>query len=171
MSNSIRAACAIAAMLALSACATLPSASHHPEAMDAYTTTLASDPAGELDAALANAAQDGKSVLIVMGANWCHDSRALAGWLETLRFADLVEERYHLVFVNVGRPQSGDTHNLALAARFGIDTLESTPALLVIGPDGRLRNRGTAKSWRNAASRSEDAIFDELAALAVQPAE
>ena len=151
--------------LVVSACATVPHDAGHPEAREAYTTSLASDPAAELDAALARASADGKSVLLVMGANWCHDSRALAGLLETPRFAALVEERYHLVFANVGMPQTGDTHNLALAARYGIDSLEGTPTVLVIGPDGKLQNADTAKTWRNAASRSADAIHAELLAL------
>ena len=31
---------------------------------------------------------------------------------------------------------------------------------------GGLLNRNTATTWRNAASREEDAIYDELVALA-----
>jgi hypothetical protein len=37
----------------------------------------------------------------------------------------------------------------------------------VLGADGQAMNLETARDWRNAASRSEDAIFAELAALAV----
>jgi thiol-disulfide isomerase/thioredoxin len=108
-------------------------------------------------------------VLLVMGANWCHDSRALAGWLETPRFAALVAERYELVFVNVGMPQTGDGHNLDIAKRFGLADFPGTPALLVLTPEGALVNADTATSWRNAATRSEDAIYAELAALAETP--
>ncbi len=120
----------------------------------------------QVDAALARAAANGKRVLLVMGANWCHDSRALAGWLETPRFTALVAERYELVFVNVGMPQSGDGHNLDIAQRFGLAEFPGTPAVLVLTADGQLVNPDTAASWRNAASRSEDAIIAELTALA-----
>jgi len=102
----------------------------------------------------------------VMGGNWCHDSRALAGWLETPRFTALVAERYELVFVNVGLPQTGDGHNLAVPRRFGLTELPGTPALLVLTADGKPVNIDTAAGWRNAASRSEDAIYSELVALA-----
>ncbi|MEQ5787626.1 thioredoxin family protein [Erythrobacter sp. NFXS35] len=163
----IRAAIAGTLALALGACATTPPAPAHPEAKS-YAVTP--DAMGDVDAALARASANGKRVLLVMGANWCHDSRALAGWLETPRFAALVAERYELVFVNVGLPQSGDGHNLAIAERFGLEGFPGTPALLVLTAEGQLVNADTAQSWRNAATRSEDAIHAELAALAEAPA-
>ncbi|MEE4200799.1 thioredoxin family protein [Erythrobacter sp.] len=127
------------------------------------------DAASEVEAALARAAASGKRVLLVMGANWCHDSRALAGWLETERFARLIEREYRLIFVNIGMPQSGDGHDLALAARFGLDDLPGTPNLLVLTADGELVNGATATTWRNAASREGDAIYDELVRLSEAP--
>ncbi|MEP6201475.1 MAG: hypothetical protein ABJ135_08315, partial [Marinomonas sp.] len=73
---------------------------------------------------------------------------------------------YELVFVNVGMPQKGDGHNLGIAKRFGLDDLPGTPNVLVLTPEGELLNADTATTWRDAASREEDAIYDELAALA-----
>lgn len=168
----IRAAFAASLALVLAACASAPapksaSAEAHPEAR---VYDVRPDAAADVDAALARAAASGKRVLLVMGANWCHDSRALAGWLETPRFAALVAEQYELVFVNVGMPQSGDGHNLDIARRFGLSEFPGTPALLVLTPEGKAVNLDTAASWRNAATRSEDAIYAELAALAEAPA-
>jgi len=121
---------------------------------------------GDVDAALNRAAESDKRVLLVMGANWCHDSRALAGWLATERFAALIEERYELVFVNIGMPQTGDGHNLAVAQRFGLAALPGTPNLLVLTAEGELLNAESATTWRNAASREEEAIYQELVQLA-----
>lgn len=135
----------------------------HPEA-ESYAVSHNAE--ADVDAALARAQENGKRMLLVMGANWCHDSRALAGWLETERFAALIEREYELVFVNVGMPQSGDGHNLAIAERFGLEKLPGTPNLLVLTAEGELVNADTATSWRDAASREEDAIFGELEALA-----
>lgn len=164
----IRAAIAGLLALAMAGCATTPeiAAPAHPEAR---AFSVSADSSADVDAALARASAAGKRVLLVMGANWCHDSRALAGWLATPRFAALVAERYELVFVNVGMPQTGDGHNLGIARRFGLADLPGTPALLVLTPEGRAVNLDTAAGWRNAASRSEDAIFAELAALAERP--
>ena len=135
----------------------------YPEARS-YDVSL--DAMADVDAALARAAETDKRVLLVMGANWCHDSRALAGWLESDRIAALVEERYELVFVNIGMPQQGDGHNLNIAERFGLDDLPGTPNVLVLTAEGELVNADTATTWRNAASRSESEIHDELSALA-----
>jgi len=160
----------IAGLLAaalLTGCATLyrsASAGGHdyPEAT-AYD--VSDDAMGDVNAALARAGEKGTRVLLVMGANWCHDSRALAGWLETDRFQTLIEERYELVYVNVGMPQRGDGHNLGIARRFGVEELPGTPNLLVVTTDGDLVNSDTATTWRDAASREEDAIFEELSDL------
>lgn len=139
---------------------------HYPAYPEAASYVVTPDPSAEVDAALARAAANHTRVMLVMGANWCHDSRALAGWLETPRFRALVAEHYELVFINIGMPQSGDGHNIDIARRFGLEDLPGTPNLLVITADGTLVNADTATTWRNAASRSEDAIYAELERLA-----
>ena len=162
------------AALALLAGLSVPLAAHeiapkpekeeaHPEAR-LYDASI--DVAAAVDAALARAAERKVNVLLVLGANWCHDSRAFAGWMETPRFKALTDERYELVYINVGMPQTKDGHNLHIAKRFGIENIEGTPTVLMVSWDGILLNEETAKSWRNTASRSEDAIFEELALMA-----
>lgn len=147
----------------LAACATVTSDPAHPEA-PLYAPEA--DASSDVDGALVRAAVSGKRVLLVMGANWCHDSRALAGWLESPRFAALTDAHYEVVYVDVGVPQTGEGRNLDIARRFGLDEFPGTPALLVLTAEGRAVNLDTAASWRNAASRSEDAIYTELEALA-----
>lgn len=133
---------------------------------EARSYDVSSNAMADVDAALARAVESDRRVLLVMGANWCHDSRALAGWLATDRFAKMIEQEYELVFVNIGMPQTEDGHNLAIAQRFGLDELPGTPNLLVLTGQGELVNADTATTWRNAASREEDAIYGELAMLA-----
>jgi Thioredoxin-like len=120
----------------------------------------------DVDRALADAQQSRKTVLVILGANWCHDSVGLAGWLDTPRFADLMRDRYNIVYVDVGTPQIGQGRNLDIARRFGIKKVKNTPLLMVISPDGKLLNdKKDAVSWRNAASRSEDDIYRYFAAF------
>lgn len=148
----------------LASCATTsePAAPH----AEARSYDTARDAEADVSAALTRAAASGRRVLLVMGANWCHDSRALAGTLATSRFQAALDSRYELVFVNVGMPQTGDGHNLDIADRYGV-TIEGTPAVLIIGPDGVILNRSTAASWRNAGSRTDDAIYQELFGVAL----
>lgn len=111
--------------------------------------------------------EPGRRVLAVFGANWCHDSRALAGWLTSPAFEPLLREHFEVVFIDVGEPQEGEGRNLDLAARFGVTNIEGTPNLLVIDADGALVNTPeSAKGWRNAASRSEEAILAVLGSYA-----
>ena len=135
----------------------------HPEAR-AFTEIA--DSQGALDAALAAAAVDGRRVIVVMGANWCHDSRSLAGWFATPRFAQMLERQYHVVYVDAGTPQTGKGRNLDIARRFGIKKVKNTPLVMIVSGDGTLLNsRKDAASWRNAASRSEHAIYRYFAAF------
>ena len=123
-----------------------------------------------IDRALARARADGsvpRKVLAVFGANWCHDSRALAGWLLDAGHAAALDKDFVVAFVDVGKPQEGHGRNLDLAARFGITGLKSTPALVVLDTDGhRLNGLEDSISWRNAASRSDTAIAAALARYA-----
>ncbi|MEO1489437.1 MAG: thioredoxin family protein [Pseudomonadota bacterium] len=163
----------LAAML-LTGCATivraLSGSEHAHDYPESAAYAVSDDAMADVEAALVRAYELDKRVLLVMGANWCHDSRALAGWLETPRFAKLIEAEYELIFVNIGMPQMGDGHNLHVARRFGLDELPGTPNLLVLTSEGEPLNLDTATSWRNAASREEDAIYGELEMLARKPA-
>ena len=161
----VSAALAMAACACASAPAPTPASPPKPEAR---SYLVSDDASADVDAALARARQSGKRVLLVMGANWCSDSRALAGWLATDRFAELIERKYELVFVNIGMPRTGDGHNLGIARRFGLQELPGLPNVLVLTGDGVLVNPTTATSWRNAESRTGDAIYDELTTLADQ---
>lgn len=113
----------------------------------------------ELNLALEKAGQSDNNVILVMGANWCHDSRALSGWFASPRFARMLAKDYELVFVDVGYKD----RNLDIAAGFGFEAIKGTPTVLIVSPEAQLLNRKSAPKWRNAASRSEDEIFDYFA--------
>jgi hypothetical protein len=115
----------------------------------------------DVDRALVDAKASGKTVIVIMGANWCHDSVGLAGWLDTPRFMTMMRDRYAIVYVDVGIPQIGKGRNLDIAKRFGINKLKNTPLVMLVSAEGKLLNgKKDAVSWRNAGSRSEQAIFD-----------
>jgi len=114
----------------------------------------------DVERALTDARVTGKTVLVIMGANWCHDSVALAGWLDTPRFKEMMRDRYQIVYVDVGTPQLGKGRNLDIAKRFGIGKVKNTPLLIMVSAEGKLLNsKKDAASWRNAASRNEDDIY------------
>tara|TARA_R110002033_G_scaffold26757_14_gene61341 strand:- start:31058 stop:31546 length:489 start_codon:yes stop_codon:yes gene_type:complete len=124
----------------------------HPEARP---FDAAADAGAAVDAALARARVADKKVILVMGANWCHDSRGLAGWFAEPRFAAMLDAKYELVYVDVGYKD----RNLDIARRFGMEEIRGTPTVLVLSSRGELLNPRSAPKWRNAASRDEDDIF------------
>lgn len=130
---------------------------------DRYST-IAFDPtadaASQLELAQKRVAISGKKLLVIMGGNWCHDSAALVNLIDSPRFVGMMTLKYEVVFVDVGVPQTGRGRNLDIAKRFGIKKIKGTPTVLVLSPQGKLLNsKKDAASWRNAASRDEDAIY------------
>lgn len=133
-----------------------PAVAAHPEAKPFGHPGRARQ---EVAAALTRAAGNGHRVLLVFGANWCHDSRALAGWFATPRFRELLASRYELVWVDVGKKDK----NLDLARRFGLDGIAGTPTVLIVDATGKPLNLSDAPSWKNASTRDPDAIYAAFA--------
>jgi thiol-disulfide isomerase/thioredoxin len=113
------------------------------------------DAPAQVDAAIARAKANSREAILVFGANWCGDSRALAGWFATPRFKAMLDARYEIVWIDVGQKD----RNLDLARRFGLDGIKGTPTVLVVDGEGRPLNLRDAPKWSNARSRSADAIF------------
>jgi thiol-disulfide isomerase/thioredoxin len=143
----------VGAAVALPAHAADPAAeAAHPEARPFDEKA---DAPAQVDAAIARARASGHEAILIFGANWCGDSRALAGWFATPRFKAMLDARYEIVWIDVGQKD----RNLDLARRFGLDGIKGTPTVLVVDGDGKPLNLKDAPRWNNARSRSADAIF------------
>ncbi len=128
------------------------------------------DAGADVDAVLSRAKENGKRIILVMGANWCHDSRGLAGWLSEPRFTEMLKDKYEIVYIDIGKPQKDKGRNIEIAERFGVKEVKNTPLVLVLSPQGLLLNSAKdARSWRNAASREEDEIFDYFNRFSLEP--
>ncbi|MGQ3102064.1 MAG: thioredoxin family protein [Sphingopyxis solisilvae] len=156
----------IVAALALTLLGLAPATAHEartlPGVEDAYkSTAFIADPMPAIDAALAAARQSGKRVLLVMGTGGCHDSAWLANLIATDRFAP-VRARYEIVYADIGMPHvRGLGRNSEVAKRFRFK-IKGTPTVAVLDANGTVLNRKAAPKWRNAASRSDDDIYNEL---------
>jgi hypothetical protein len=138
--------------VAVAAAPLVAETAEHPEARPFDPKA---DAKAHVEAALTRAQATNRRAIIVMGANWCHDSRALAGWFGTPRFAGMIAARYELVYVDVGYRD----RNIDIARRFGLKSFKGTPTVLIVDAMGRLINRKDARRWHNAASRDEDSIY------------
>lgn len=151
----------IAALLVLSP-ATASETRTIPGVADAYKTeAFDPNPMPAIDAALAKAKQSGKPVLLIMGTGGCHDSAWLANLIATDRFAP-VRARYEIVYADIGMPHiRGSGRNPEVPKRFRFK-IRGTPTVAILDADGTVLNRKAAPKWRNAASRSDDEIYNEL---------
>lgn len=128
-------------------------AHHYPE----YTPYDArADAAGDIAQTLAAAKAENKKAILVFGANWCHDSRALAAYFDAPRFQTLIQNNYKLAYIDVGQKN----RNIDQAQKFGVASIEGTPTVFITDINGNVLNLDTAPTWRNAASREEESVWD-----------
>lgn len=165
----LRLLCAVGIGLALSLGASLSvmpawaaEASHAEDEPRPYDKDA--DARADVQLVLDDAKRFNKLGLIVMGANWCHDSRALASYFEKPRFQTLIEDHYRLVYVDVGFKD----RNIDIAREFGVESIVGTPTVFITSPEGEVLNLETAPTWRHAASRGEDEAWEYFKSYTTQ---
>ena len=105
------------------------------------------NPLADVQQALGRANDGDRLALVVLGANWCHDSRALASRLHSPPLAELIQQHYELVFVDVGFYESGRD----VVRQFDVPHYYATPTVLIIDPSsGTLVNDEDRHLWANA---------------------
>ena len=105
------------------------------------------NPLADVQRALDRAGDGDRLALVVLGANWCHDSRALASRLHQSPLAEVIQQHYELVFVDVGFLDKGR----AVTQQFGVAHYYATPTVLIIDPlNGQLVNDEDRHIWGNA---------------------
>jgi hypothetical protein len=107
------------------------------------------DARAEVDAALGRAAAGEGRVVLVFGANWCHDSRGLANHFQQDDLRAVLDQHYEVVWIDVGWRH----RNLDIAGDYGVPTIYGTPTVLIVDPELGLVNRDTMHSWHTAYSR------------------
>jgi hypothetical protein len=103
----------------------------------------------QLDGVQHKAASEQKLLLLVLGAQWCHDSVALMQQFSEPKLSTALSEKFELAFVDVGFLQFGQ----ATTARYQLPLYYGTPTVMIIAPDsGQLLNKTDLMRWSNAAS-------------------
>jgi RNA polymerase sigma factor (sigma-70 family) len=115
------------------------------------------DASAGIASALATAGQTHREVLVVFGANWCPDCRALDTMFHSPQVEPLLTSDYDVVAVDVGKWNL----NLGVAARYVDLHTSGIPALVVLDPSGRVITTTNDGSFANARTMtpSEVAAF------------
>lgn len=106
--------------------------------------------------ALAAAKAAGKPVLVVFGANWCEDCRALDKALKHPRNAAQMAREFEVVKVDVGNFD----RNLDVALAYGNPIRKGIPAAVLLSPDNRVLYATRAGELADARRMSETGIHD-----------
>ncbi len=134
---------------------TLAGCAHEGEP-DITVFPLAQDAMADVDRTLAAARAEEKLALVVLGANWCHDSRALTERFDDPRMSALLAASYKVQLVNVGYLDRG----FDVAERFGLPVYTHTPTVLIIDPQtGDVVNVDDHFQWRDAYKISDEATL------------
>jgi thioredoxin 1 len=124
------------------------------------------DPHQQLQSALAAARDANKRVLIVFGANWCGDCRALDQEFHAGATSQLVNERYVVVKVDVGHFDK----NRDFAALYGKPIDKGIPSVVVVTPKNEIVYETRAGELADARSMGSQGIHDFFKELAARPA-
>jgi len=101
----------------------------------------------DIDNLLNKAKTNNKLALIIMGADWCHDSRSLATKLYLPEVKNIIDTHYELLFVDVGYL----TKIEKVITRFNMPVIYATPPVLIIDPETEQRLNGhNMHIWRDA---------------------
>ncbi|TMH12435.1 MAG: thioredoxin family protein [Betaproteobacteria bacterium] len=109
----------------------------------------------EIAQALADAAKASKPVLVIFGANWCEDCRALDLALKSGKNAALMSEEFKVVKVDVGRFD----RNLDIANAYGNPIKKGIPAAAIVASDNRVLYATRAGELADARSMNADGIY------------
>lgn len=90
----------------------------------------------DINAALKQAAQSNKRVLVDFGGNWCPDCKVLEINLRKPENTALLQDKFILVHVNVG--EKGIDTNLDIGNRYGVPLKKGVPALVVLDSAGKV---------------------------------
>ena len=123
------------------------------------------DAMGDVAKAISDAKESNRLVLVILGANWCHDSRALAARLYQEPLRAIIEQHYETVFIDVAYLDKGGD----VISSIGPPIYYATPTVLIVDPvSARLLNADNRHQWGSAndISMEESVAYFQLMALA-----
>lgn len=114
-----------------------------------YVFIPTDNPILQAQTTLSKANAENKYALIVLGAQWCHDSVSLAERFSTDKMQTLLSERYVTQFIDVGYLQD----RRDITSLVGYPNYFATPTVLIVDPvSNTVVNMDSLKQWQSADS-------------------
>ena len=125
----------------------------------------AADAKAQIATALHDAAVAKEPVLLIFGANWCPDCRALDHALKTGRNAELMG-KFKVVKVDVGHFD----HNVDVSTAYGNATKKGIPSAVIVSPGNKILFITKAGELADARGMSDDGIYEFFTKAAAEAA-
>ena len=110
----------------------------------------------DIKQALTQAATANTPVIVVFGANWCGDCRALDTAMKTGASAPLLSRDFKIVKVDVGQMDK----NLDIARSYGVPLEKGIPAVAIISTNNEVLYATKAGELADARKMGDKAIYD-----------
>lgn len=110
----------------------------------------------EIKQALTQAATAKIPVIVVFGANWCGDCRALDTAMKTGASAALLSRDFKIVKVDVGQIDK----NLDTAKSYGVPLKKGIPAVVIISPSNEVLYATRAGELSDARKMGDNGIYE-----------
>lgn len=120
------------------------------------------DAKAEVAQALAEAGKSHSTVLLIFGANWCHDCRALDTALKSEKNAAMMAKSFKVVKVDVGNFD----RNLDIANSYGNPLKKGIPAAVLVSPSNQVLFATKGGELANARKMSDSGVYDFFAKAA-----
>lgn len=116
------------------------------------------DAQADIKHALTEAKAENLPVILIFGANWCEECRALNTAIKTGKNAAQITKEFKVVKVDVGNFD----HNLNIAKSYGNPIAGGIPGAAILSPDNTVIYVTKRGELSAARSQSEDGIYNFL---------
>jgi protein disulfide-isomerase len=116
------------------------------------------DAKADIKHALIEAKVESLPVVLIFGANWCEECRALSATIKTGKNAAQIKKEFKVVKVDVGNFE----HNLDIAKYYGNPIGGGIPGATILSPDNKIIYVTKPGELSTARSRGDEGIYNFL---------
>jgi thiol:disulfide interchange protein len=116
------------------------------------------NPTADINAAIIQARQQHKRVLLDFGGDWCGDCQILDIYLHQSPNSEILARNFVLVHVEIGHMD----HNVATAEKYKVPIQKGVPALAVLDAHGKLLFSQENKEFENMRNMNSQSVTDFL---------
>ena len=116
------------------------------------------NPKADIAAAITQARQQHKRIILDFGGDWCGDCQVLDIYFQQNPNAQLLDDHFVLVHVDIGQMD----HNVDIAEKYHVPIQKGVPALAVLDANGKLLFSQQNKEFENMRNMNIESVTDFL---------